>query len=290
MAFFDLRIKRNIMIKKLYKLHFIGTFLICVPASNGVCGIKRDCNIRNVNSICADAFLRGDYSSLIIPLIIPLIIHEEHIVNLPEYRIQFHLFGAAYSCIELVNYTRIFVLKLSSILRIGPSKELASRFFRCGRRINCFAIFDFLGRTRNLISFCIMKNIRSDRRCLILIRSCDDINRELACLKGRSLCRSVCDLACVAAVIDVQDLMALAAHISGCGHVDRNRAGRLNLLAVLVLESNVNRDGIDDFLVLADRILHAVIIKNAGHGNRCQMHGRAFRESAFICMNGYLDA
>ncbi len=107
-----------------------------------------------------------------------------------------------------------------------------------------------------------MEDIRSDRRLLILIRTCNNINRELARLKARAVRGSACDLTRIAAVVDVQHLMALAVHASRCRHADRNRAVRLDLIAVFIPECNVDRDGIDNFPVLADRVLYAVIGKN----------------------------
>ena len=142
-----------------------------------------------------------------------MIIHEEDVVHLLECRIQFHITGAAYRCLELVNVTRISGLKRSSTLCIGPANEFVAGLLRRCRCINCFTIFYLL--RGNILSIRVMKDVGSDR--WILLRGSDsgnNINRELARLKARSLSRSICDLACVAVVIDVQDLMAVAAHIS----------------------------------------------------------------------------
>ena len=201
MARFDLRIKRDVMIRKCNRLDFMGQFSFCVPAGNGVCGIQRNRYIRHFDYGSASSFLRSAYSVLLVK--------EEDIICLLENRIQTDVSCCAYRCCQCAEIAWISFLNGRNVLRIGPPKELASRFFRCCRRINRFAVLHLL--RRNHLSIRVIEEICSDRW---IIRSRDDINRKLARLKARSLCRSICDLACVAAVIDVQYLMAVTTHIS----------------------------------------------------------------------------
>ena len=72
-------------------------------------------------------------------------------------------------------------------------------------------------------------------------------------------------------------------------HIDRNSTDRLDFVPVFILERDINRNRINDFTVLSDRILHAVVIKDAGSRNGLKTHRRAFGEVSFIRMNRDMD-
>ena len=175
MTFFDLRIQCHVLVRKRNKLDFMGQFSFCVPAGHRVCGIQRNRNIFSADDVSADAFLRSADSALIV--------QEEDIICLLENRIKMDLSRCAYRCCQCAELAWISFLNGRNTLRIGPAKEFAAGLFRCGRRINRFAVFDFLSFV-NRFSVCIMENISSD--CWSVFAG-NNIDREMVC---REFCSS----------------------------------------------------------------------------------------------------
>lgn len=75
------------MIRQRDRIHFAGQFCIGVPAGDGMRGIERDRYIRNLDAGSASAFLRSADPALIV--------QEEDIICLLEYRIQIYITIAA---------------------------------------------------------------------------------------------------------------------------------------------------------------------------------------------------
>ena len=121
--------------------------------------IQRNLHIGNSNGIVSDAFLRRTDSALIV--------QEEDIICLLEYRIQINNTGAADRSSDLIEVTRISILKCCYILGIRPAQEFAAGFFRGRRCIDNLIIFYFLCITRKHVSCCIIEMISSDCRTIL---------------------------------------------------------------------------------------------------------------------------
>ena len=281
----DLRIECHILIIKRNRSYFafICQPAIGIPARDRLRGVERNHHIRNLNILPACAFLRRADSSQIVK--------EENIVYLLENRVQVNISGRVHRGCQLIENTRITFLKCSCVLGIGPPHELMSAFLRRSRRINRLAVPYLLRGTRDHISVCIVENISCNGRILFRRANTGDyVDGELACIKTRAGCGGRGDRTCIAVVVDVKNLMALALNAAARCHTNRDSASRFDFIPVFILKRDVDGNRVDDLSILANRVLHTVIVEDAGSGNGLEMHRRAFGEIALIRMHAYMNA
>ena len=166
-----------------------------------------------------------------------------------------------------------------------------SGFLRRSRRINRLAVLYLLRGTRDLITFCIVEYVGGNGRGLIWrVDTGNHVYGELTRIKTCARRGGRGDRTCIAVVVDVKNLMALALYAAARCHTNRDSASRFDFIPVFILERDVDGNRVDNLPVLANRVLHAVIVEDAGSGHGLEMHRRAFGEVALIRMHAYMNA